>query len=188
VANSTVFGGVAGEAMAAWLKAERGFREPDKSALDAAVARCEMPLRSKGSSHGGLEGLREGLFDLMWDKVGIIREAAPLAEAMSALKGIDAELDAYSLTDHQRDFNLSWHDWMNLKSLVQVSRVITEAALAREDSRGAHFRADFPEAGPLESSAFTSVTMNAAGSLDISMKPVSFTRVKPGQTLLRDAA
>jgi fumarate reductase flavoprotein subunit len=188
VANSTVFGGVAGETMAAWLKTERGFREPDKSALDAAVARCEVPLRSKGSSHGGLEGLREGLFDLMWDKVGIIREAAPLAEAVSTLKSIDAELDAYSLTDHQREFNLSWHDWMNLKSLVQVSRVITEAALAREDSRGAHFRADFPQAGPLESSAYTSVTMNEAGVLDIAMKPVSFTRVKPGQTLLLDAA
>ena len=93
-----------------------------------------------------------------------------------------------ALADHQREFNLSWHDWMNLKSLVQVSRVITEAALAREDSRGAHFRADFPEAGPLESSAYTSVTMNPAGSLDIAMKPVVFTRVKPGQTLLRDAA
>jgi len=188
VANSTVFGGVAGETMAAWLKEERGFRAPDKCALDAAVARCEVPLRSKGSSHGGLEGLREGLFDLMWDKVGIIREAGPLKEAMVALKGIDAELDAYSLADHQREFNLSWHDWMNLKSLVQVSRVISEAALAREDSRGAHFRSDFPQAGPLESSAYTSVTMNAAGALEIAMKPVAFTRVKPGETLLRDAA
>jgi len=71
---------------------------------------------------------------------------------------------------------------------VQVSRVISEAALAREDSRGAHFRSDFPQAGPLESSAYTSVTMNAAGALEIAMKPVAFTRVKPGETLLRDAA
>jgi fumarate reductase flavoprotein subunit len=188
VANSTVFGGVAGEAMAGWLKEERGWREPDRAAVDAAVARCERPLRSKGSSHGSLEPLRESLFDLMWDKVGIIREAQPLAEALSTLSGIDAELDAYSLSDHQRDFNLSWHDWMNLKSLVQVSRVITEAAIARKDSRGAHFRADFPEAGPLETSAYTSVRMDESGKLGIAMKPVAFTRVKPGQTLLEDAA
>ena len=124
----------------------------------------------------------------MWDKVGIIRDAAPLAEAMSALDGIDAELDAYSLSDHQRAFNLSWHDWMNLKSLVQVSRTITEASIARKDSRGAHFRADFPEAGPLETSAYTSITMDGSGKLAIEMKPVAFTRVKPGQTLLKDAA
>ena len=188
VANSTVFGGVAGEAMAAWLKEEKGFREPDRSAIDAAVARCERPLRAKGGVHGSLEPLREKLFDLMWDKVGISREAAPLGKALATLKDIDAELDAYALTDHQRAFNLSWHDWINLKSLVEVSCVITEAALAREDSRGAHFRADFPQAGPLETSAYTSVTLEAAGRLKIAMKPVSFTRVKPGQTLLRDGA
>ena len=188
VANSTVFGGVAGESMAAWLKAERGFREPDKAAIDAAIERCERPLRAKGSTHGSLEPLREGLFDLMWDKVGIIRDLVPMQEALSALDGIEAELDAYNLSDHQRGFNLSWHDWMNLKSLVDASRVITRAALAREDSRGAHFRSDFPEAGPLETSAYTSVTMDAAGTLGIAMKPVAFTRVKPGQSLLRDAA
>ena len=188
VANSTVFGGVAGESMAAWLKAERGFREPDKAAIDAAIERCERPLRAKGSTHGSLEPLREGLFDLMWDKVGIIRDLVPMQEALSALDAIEAELDAYTLSDHQRGFNLSWHDWMNLKSLVDASRVITRAALAREDSRGAHFRSDFPEAGPLETSAYTSVTMDAAGKLGIAMKPVAFTRVKPGQSLLRDAA
>ena len=188
VANSTVFGGVAGESMAAWLKAERGFREPDKAAIDAAIERCERPLRAKGGAHGSLEPLREGLFDLMWDKVGIIRDLVPMQEALSALDGIEAELDAYNLSDHQRGFNLSWHDWMNLKSLVDASRVITRAALAREDSRGAHFRSDFPEAGPLETSAYTSVTMDAAGKLGIAMKPVAFTRVKPGQSLLSDAA
>ena len=188
VANSTVFGGVAGESMAAWLKAERGFREPDKAAIDAAIERCERPLRAKGGAHGSLEPLRKGLFDLMWEKVGIIRDLVPMQEALSALDGIEAELDAYTLSDHQRGFNLSWHDWMNLKSLVDASRVITRAALAREDSRGAHFRADFPEPGPLEASAYTSVTMDGVGKPGIAMKPVAFTRVKPGQSLLRDAA
>ncbi len=188
VANSTVFGGVAGEAMAAWLKTESAFHAPDRAAIDAAVERCERPLRARGAAHGTLEPLREGLFDLMWDKVGISREAKPLSEALSELKAIDAELDTYTLSDHQRAFNLSWHDWMNLKSLVETSRVITQAALAREDSRGAHFRADFPGVGPLETSAYTSVTMDAGGALEIAMKPVTFTRVKPGQTLLRDAA
>ena len=64
-----------------------------------------------------------------------------------------------------------------------------EAALEmlRNDSRGAHFRADFPESGPLEQSAFTSARLNG-DALEISMKPVAFTRVKPGESLLREAA
>ena len=73
---------------------------------------------------------------------------------------------------------------MNLRNLVQVSRAITAAAIAREDSRGAHYRSDFPDAGPLEQSAFTRVN----GALQVSMQQVSFTRVRPGQTLLQDAA
>ena len=54
---------------------------------------------------------------------------------------------------------------MNLKSLVAVSRAITAAAIAREDSRGAHFRSDFPEAGPLETSAFTSIRLRGNGEI-----------------------
>ena len=44
-------------------------------------------------------------------------------------------------------FNLTWHDWLNMRSLIDISRVITLAGLARENSRGAHYREDFAEVG-----------------------------------------
>jgi len=90
------------------------------------------------------------------------------------------------VADGDRVFNLTWHDWMNLKSLVAVSRVIATAALSRENSRGAHFREDFPEAGAIAQSDFTVVREDAAG-LHIAREPVRFTRVKPGETLIREA-
>jgi len=179
VANSTVFGAVAGDAMAAWVK-EVAHREPDRAAIDAAVQACERPFRNRGS--GNLESIREKLYDVMWERVGIIRDAAGLQRARSELDALDAELDAAPVTAG-RAFNLTWHDWLNLKSLVAVSSAIATAALARCDSRGAHFRGDFPQCGPLESSMFTSITGGT-----VSMKPVSFTRVAPGQTLLRNVA
>jgi fumarate reductase flavoprotein subunit len=181
VANSTVFGAVAGDAMAQWVAREGAWREPDAAAIDAAVSFCETPFQKKSSQ--GLEPLREKLYDTMWEKAGIIRNARGLAEAQAALAALDAELDACSLADANRAFNLSWHDWLNLKSLVAVSRAVAAAAVARKESRGAHFRSDFPETGPLEQSAFTSLQ----GST-ISMKPVAFTRVRPGESLLKNAA
>jgi fumarate reductase flavoprotein subunit len=180
VANSTVFGAVAGDAMAAWARGA-GHREPDRAALEAAVAFCERPL-AKAAQPGGLEPIRERLYDLMWDKVGIIRDAEGLTSARGELEALDQELDR-TPASCERAFNLTWHDWLNLKSLLAASRAIAAAASARRDSRGAHFRSDFPESGPLESSTFTSIQDGV-----VSMKPVAFTRVAPGQTLLRNVA
>jgi fumarate reductase flavoprotein subunit len=179
VANSTVFGAVAGDAMAGWIGKE-GFRDADMASVERAIQSCE-PRASK--AHGSLEPLRERLYEVMWQKVGIIRDATGLRAALSELNVLESELNVTGIADANRAFNLSWHDWLNLRSLVQTSRVIAEAALARTDSRGAHFREDFPEAGPLEQSAYTSARLKG-GAAEISMKPVAFTRVKPGQTLL----
>ena len=99
------------------------------------------------------------------------------------LAGLEAELESCGMADGNRAFNLTWHDWLNLKSLVSVSRAIADAALARNDSRGAHYRSDFPLTGPLEQSAFTSIRDGR-----LTMKPVRFTRVRPGESLLKDAA
>ena len=83
-------------------------------------------------------------------------------------------------------YNLTWHDWLNLDSLLTVSESIRAAAAAREDSRGAHFREDFPGTGDLERSAFSRVRLSdpALDACQVSWEPVRFTRVRPGQTLL----
>ncbi|MGD9952028.1 MAG: L-aspartate oxidase [Burkholderiales bacterium] len=184
VANSTVYGAVAGDTMAAWVKAAGALRDPDPAALEAGVARCEPKT---GGAHGALEAIRERLYGLMWDKVGIIRDRASLAAALGELEALAGELDATGIPDANRAFNLTWHDWLNLQSLVQTSRVIAQAALAREDSRGAHFREDFPRAGALEASSFTSARLEGE-RLALEMKPVAFTRVKPGESLLTPRA
>jgi len=184
VANSTVFGAVAGDTMAAWVRREGALREPDQAQIAAAVERCEPRTVA---SHGALEPLRERLQEVMWEKVGVIRDRAGLESAVSELHAIAGELEATGIPDSNRAFNLSWHDWLNLRSLTEVSRVIAQAALAREDSRGAHYREDFPEAGALERSAYTSARLEG-GRVAIGMKPVAFTRVRPGENLLNRGA
>jgi fumarate reductase flavoprotein subunit len=180
VANSTVFGAVAGDVMAGWVR-NKAQQLPDQAAIDAAVAACERPFR-KGAK-GNLERIRDELYDVMWERVGIVRDAAGLQQAKAELDALDAELDASAVAHAERAFNLTWHDWLNLKSLVAVSRAIAIAASARCDSRGAHYRADFPSQSSLEESAFTSIQGDS-----VTMKPVAFTRVAPGQSLLRNVA
>ncbi|MEO8717836.1 MAG: FAD-binding protein, partial [Burkholderiales bacterium] len=184
VANSTVFGAVAGDTMAAWVRKEGALRAADSGAIDAAIARCEPKT---AATHGSLEPLRERLYDVMWDKVGVIRDAAGLQTAIAELSTIGDELAATGIADANRAFSVSWHDWLNLKSLTETSLVIAQAALAREDSRGAHFREDFPAAGPLERSAYSSVRL-AAGEIRVALRPVAFTRVRPGESLLNRGA
>lgn len=121
----------------------------------------------------------------MWDDAGIVRDAAGLDRAARALEDLQHELDGIALPAGQsRTFNLTWHDWLNLSSLIGVSKSIVHAATARENSRGAHFRADFPDAGNFATSTFTRVRADAAGSLALEAVPVAFTRVRPGESLI----
>jgi len=184
VANSTVFGGIAGDTMPRWIAANPGHRAPDEDVLEAEMARALHPFGRKG---GNLNSIREKLLDTMWDDVGVVRDRAGLDRGIAALEAIEAEILATGLADNGRAFNLTWHDWLNLRSLTEVSRVIALAAVKRENSRGAHFRSDFPEEGDLATSRFT-VARQTPGGVDITDEPVAFTHVKPGDTLLRDQA
>ncbi len=185
VANSTVYGGIAGDAMSAYVKSGEGvLRDPDNAAIDEAIARAVAPF---GKKPGNINAVRERLYNLMWDDVGIIRDKEGLARATIELDDIAAEIAETGIEDTDRAFNLTWHDRLNLQSLVEISSAIAFAATAREDSRGAHFRADFPETGDLDKTEYTVVTRKD-GRLEATTRPVKFTIVKPGESLIDDAA
>jgi len=195
VANSTVFGGIAGETMAADLQAETEWREPDEALIRRSIEAHEAPFAARqGGGSGSADGLagdvdaiREALYETTWNDVGILRSASGLQRALARLEELDSALTASRLPDEDRAFNLSWHDWINLRNLITVSRTIATAALSREDSRGAHFREDFPGTDDLDRSTFTVVSLRD-GHLLQSREPVAFTRVKPGESLLAPAA
>ena len=85
------------------------------------------------------------LQSLMWANVGIKRTAGPLAEALTRL----AELKRH-FADHVRAaktelaFNRQWIACLELENMIDTAQTVVYAALLREDSRGAHFRDDFP--------------------------------------------
>ena len=184
VANSTVFGGIAGDAMAAWVPGQGRFAEPDEAEIAALRAHAETPFHAPA---GDIASLRDALYELMWEDVGIMRDRASLARALGVLADLDARLDRAGVATQERTFNLTWHDWLNLKSLILASQAIATAALAREESRGAHYRTDYPTIRPPEHLSYSRVSLDG-NELQLAWAPVRFTRVKPGETLLEDDA
>jgi fumarate reductase flavoprotein subunit len=184
VANSTVFGGLAGDSMAAKLNAKEKLADPDKAAVVAAHERAFAPL---GRKRGDLESVRRRLYQVMWDDVGILRTADGLARARHELNNLAAGIGGMGVADTEKRYNLTWMDRLNLENLVQVSRSICYAAQARTDSRGAHYREDFPQTSDLAASRYTVVRAVGDG-FDVTTEPVVFSRVQPGQSLLPQAA
>ncbi len=180
VANSTVYGGVAGDTMGSDIRNMGALRDPDEDVLSSEIERACLPF---GKKPGNIHPLRRKLQEAMWEDVGVMRTAAGMERGLNRIAGIRAEMLETGVNSSNLAFNLTWHDWLNLASLVDVSEVITKAALLRENSRGAHYREDFPEAGELESSYFT-VARQSGETVDVQRKPVSFTIVRPGETVL----
>ena len=182
VANSTVYGGIAGDVMGRDIRAMTALRDPDENILSAEIERARRPF---GKPVGNVQNLRRVLQDAMWDDVGVMRTEQGLISGLKKIATVATDLQDIGVDPSNLAFNLTWHDWLNLASLVDVSEVIAEAALARENSRGAHFREDFPDQGDLETSYFTVARKTAAG-LRVSRDPVRFTLVRPGETVLSE--
>jgi fumarate reductase flavoprotein subunit len=123
----------------------------------------------------------------MWNDVGILRTAESLARGRAALDGMWRDIEASGVPDTDRRYNLTWMDRLNLENQILVSRAICAAARARTDSRGAHFREDFPAASDFAASRYT-LTRLAGGDLAVDTAPVVFTRVRPGESLIGKAA
>jgi fumarate reductase flavoprotein subunit len=184
VANSTVFGALAGDAIAQQVTRSQPLPDVDRAALDAAQARAFGPL---GRRAGDLTAIRRRLYDVMWNDVGILRSPDSLARGRAALDALWADISAAGTGDAEARYNLAWMDRINLENLILTSRAICAAAITRADSRGAHFREDHPGASDLATSRYTIARLRDE-QIIMDSAPVAFTRVRPGETLLATAA
>jgi fumarate reductase flavoprotein subunit len=183
VANSTVYGGIAGDVMGVDIRKMGAFREPDETVLENEIERVTYPFTKPP---GNIKKLRTELQNTMWDYVGVIRSAAGMNRGVRRIAEISAELMSVGVAGESRAFNLTWHDWLNVRSLCDISEVIALAGLERENSRGAHYREDFPDSGDLETSYFT-LARKRGEELRLSREAVRFSIVRPGQTILSTA-
>ena len=174
VADSCVFGARAGDT-AARLCRELAPREPDRGEAEAALAQAIAPLeRERGENPFHL---RDTIQALMWEQVGLAREATGLRSAVERLRDLEARADA-AVAPPGRCWNLTWQEVLNVRNLAQVARLTAQAALCREESRGSHYRTDFP-AKDDDGWLVNIAQRHVAGGEQIRRLPVALTRLRP---------
>jgi fumarate reductase flavoprotein subunit len=176
VAESTVFGGIAGDVMAAFVEG-RPHPSPSMGPLRDAAREAAAPL-SRPAAGPELYALQHELRETMWERAGLVRDGAGLAAALATAERVEARLAAIGVPGGPA-LNMAWQDWLNLRNQAVAARLIAASALERTESRGAHWRRDFPEASrePLYS-----VRVQRAGERTaVRREAVALTRARPGR-------
>lgn len=173
VAESTVFGGIAGDVMAASV-AGRPLPRVSDAAVQAAAARARAPLGRGDAAE--VYAIQRELRDVMWERAGLVRDAEGLALAASTIERLHARLQAAGVPGHGA-LNTAWQDWLNLDSQLTAARLIVASALARRESRGAHWRRDFPS--PATTPPVSVRVRRGDGAPVVWTEPVALTRAHP---------
>ena len=135
-----VFGKRAGEYAARFAK-ENALGAVSSQAIESAEKCALQPFERKSSENP--YAVQHTLQDVMQDLVGIVRTEAEMLQALERIRELKAKSERVSV-DGNREYNAGWHTALDLSNLLTVAEVITRAALERKESRGAHFRDDFP--------------------------------------------
>jgi len=136
-----VFGSRAGEFAANFARgAALGI--PDQARIEAAAAAAVAPFERAGGESP--YAVQNDLQDMMQARVGIVRVEEEMLLALEAIGRLRERADQVFVPGN-REYNNGWHTAMDLPSMLTVSELITLAAVERKESRGAHFRDDFPD-------------------------------------------
>jgi succinate dehydrogenase / fumarate reductase flavoprotein subunit len=99
---------------------------------------------SRGSTGEGPYRIQHDLQEKMQDLVGIVRTEAEMLRALGEIASLRERAGRVAV-DGNREYNAGWNTALDLANLLTVSEAITRAALERKESRGGHFREDYPE-------------------------------------------
>jgi succinate dehydrogenase / fumarate reductase flavoprotein subunit len=135
-----VFGQRAGEYAARFAK-ENALGNVNADELAAAERRALKPFEQENGESP--YAIQHALQDYMQDLVGIVRQEQEMLQALERIRELNARAERASVQGN-REYNSGWHTALDLHSLLTVSEIVTRAALERKESRGAHFRDDFP--------------------------------------------
>jgi succinate dehydrogenase / fumarate reductase flavoprotein subunit len=163
-----VFGKRAGEYAAKFAK-ENSVGSINDAQVEAAAREALAPFErgeKTGATADGPYQVQHELQEMMQKLVGIVRREDEMKRALDGLKKLYERKKQVAVHGH-REYNPGWHTAIDLKHLLTVSEAITRAALDRKESRGGHFREDFPDKNPADGKMNIVLEKNSDGTMNL---------------------
>jgi succinate dehydrogenase / fumarate reductase flavoprotein subunit/fumarate reductase flavoprotein subunit len=200
VADSIVFGARAGDAMVDYItrvpSADGEVTSPGLRASKSATVQFSAQVKEicsrwlqpllRVSGENPFQ-LRQQLERTMWAKVGVVRNGPDMHSALPEIQEIRARIQSASATVRTPaptsqppapQYNAPWNEAINTENLAIIAEMLTRSAIARRESRGAHYRSDFPTQ-KVEWLQNIFITPTAIGDFRLGNRPVDFTRLTP---------
>ncbi|HLM91435.1 MAG TPA: FAD-binding protein [Thermoplasmata archaeon] len=173
--ETLVFGNEAGIAAAAYAASA-----PATTLTDADLETATSPLRTWSSRTEGEDPatLRTAMQETMDRYVGIYRNQADLVEGLRRIRAVKERFLKVRVVDQSKVYNVNLSDALEAGHMIQLAEIIILGAIARTESRGAHFRRDYPKRDDANWMKHTLATRGAEGP-QLSYAPVAYTRWEP---------
>jgi succinate dehydrogenase / fumarate reductase flavoprotein subunit len=170
-----VFGRRAGKHMLNYVREADLLPLPSNPEDVARAALSDLTSRDKGENAADI---RAHLQTLMMDKVGVVRNAGTLNEALDGIRDLRNQYAHVAIQDKGKRFNTDLLEAHELGCLLDCAEATAYGALAREESRGGHYRDDFEARDDVNWLAHT-LAYSSPGGIEIDKKPVTITRFEP---------
>jgi len=170
-----VFGRRAGRHMLGFVRESDLPPLPPDPEFTARAEVADLFSRTKGER---VADLRQAMQAVMMDKVSVVRDGAGMTEAKQQIAHLRSAYRNVAIDDHGTQYNTDLTEAHELGCMLDCAEAIIEGALAREESRGAHYREDFPKRDDADWLAHTLVS-RTSGGLELRKKPVTITEFQP---------
>jgi succinate dehydrogenase / fumarate reductase, flavoprotein subunit len=166
-----VFGKRAGDFAASFAR-EQSLATPDRAEVDEAMRCALVPFERGGGTDGsGPYQVQHQLQTMMQELVGIVRTEPEMQRAMEGIGRLTQQAAQVGVTGN-REYNPGWHSALDLGNLLTISEAITRSAIERRESRGGHYRDDYPEKDPAGSSFNIVIQKGPDGEMRLSREPI----------------
>jgi succinate dehydrogenase / fumarate reductase flavoprotein subunit len=173
--ETVVFGRRAGMAAAEYVKGV-SHCDPPVSVVENEQRRIDSLLNAHGPE--SIPKIRAELQETMFNKVGIFRTEQPMKEALAKVRELKKRYPNIHLEGKSPIFDTELIEALELQNLLEIAEVIALCALNRTESRGSHYRRDYPKRDDANWLKHT-MAHRKNGDIFIDYKPVKITRFPP---------